>query len=76
LTQTLFALNESYWMNEKGAVAIASAFPHTPRHWSARIDAAFGRMVPQEEALLVAVTELEQLVTEVSDLLGAAGITA
>jgi len=44
LLQALFALNECYWMNEKGAVALADAFLLAPPQLAARIDEAFGRL--------------------------------
>lgn len=37
LNQVLFALNETYWMNEKGAVAIADSFRLVPSSYSSRI---------------------------------------
>lgn len=76
LVQTLFALNETYCMNEKGAVAIAATFSLAPRHLSERIDEAFGRLAPDADALALAIAELEQLVAETSRLLSMAGLTA
>ena len=76
LMQALFALNECYWMNEKGAVAIASTFPFTPPRLSERIGAAFQRLAPTEDALTLAIEELEQLRSETAHLLSDAGLTA
>jgi len=76
LMQTLFALNETYCMNEKGAVAIAATFPLAPHRLSERVDEAFGRLVPDTDALALAIAELEQLVAETSPLLSAAGLIA
>jgi hypothetical protein len=36
LNQALFAINECYWMNEKGAVQIANTFAITPRDYENR----------------------------------------
>ena len=69
LIQTLFALNEQYWMNEKGAVALASAFPLAPPRLAERIGAAFARLTPAEDALTLAIAELAQLAAETADLL-------
>jgi len=44
LLQALFALNDCYWMNEKGAVGLAAAFPLVPPRLAARVDEAFGRL--------------------------------
>lgn len=74
LMQTLFALNETYWMNEKGAVAIASTFPLAPERLSERIDEAFRRLAPTEDALVQALEDLDDLVAETSHLLSAAGL--
>lgn len=41
LTQTLFALNEQWWLNEKGAVALASTFAHTPSNYAERVNEMF-----------------------------------
>jgi len=75
LMQTLFALNERYWMNEKGAVAIAAAFDETPECLSARVDAAFARLAPDEAQLTRAIEELEQLVLDTARLPALAAFT-
>lgn len=75
LTQTLFALNECYWMNEKGAVALANMFALAPRRLAERIDAAFERLAPSAEALTQAIEDLSQLTVETADLLTTAGLT-
>ena len=76
LMQTLFALNETYWMNEKGAVAIASRFPLTPARLSERIDGAFQLLAPAEDALATAIGALAQLGSETARLLASAGLAA
>lgn len=76
LMQTLFALNETYWMNEKGAVALASRFPLTPARLSERIDGAFQLLAPAEDALATAIEALAQLGTETARLLATAGLDA
>jgi predicted nucleotidyltransferase len=74
LMQTLFALSETYCMNEKGAVAIAATFPLAPQRLSERIDEAFSQLAPDADALASAISELEQLVAETSRLLPAVGL--
>jgi len=76
LLQALFALNECYWMNEKGAVALATAFPLAPQRLAERIDTAFGYLEPAGEALTRAIKGLDQLVSETAQLLPAGGHTA
>jgi predicted nucleotidyltransferase len=69
LLQTLFALNHCYWMNEKGAAAIAYAFPHTPPRLEARIAEAFTHLAPDENHLATAINGLAELVAETTELL-------
>ena len=76
LLQTLFALNECYWMNEKGAVAIANSFPRTPQRFSERIDEVFRQLAPTEDGIALPIETLGRLVTETSQLLSAAGVTS
>lgn len=76
LMQALFALNECYWMNEKGATAIAATFPLAPPRVSERIAAAFLGLAPTEDALTGAIEELERLVDDTAHLLSTAGLTA
>jgi hypothetical protein len=69
LLQTLFALNRCYWMNEKGAAALADGFPRTPRGLAARIAAAFAHLAPDERSLAAAIDGLADLVAETEALL-------
>ena len=71
LLQTLFALNDQYWLNEKGATALAATFPHTPGDLQARVAAAFTRLAPAPAALTEAVAILTALVREVDSLVQA-----
>ncbi len=74
LLQALFALNECYWMNEKGAVAIADAFLLAPPWLAARVAAAFGRLAPSPDALTLAIDGVDHLGAETDRLLAAAGL--
>lgn len=69
LTQTLFALNERYWMNEKGAVALAASFPRVPTRLSERVAGAFSTLSDRAENLESAIQALEALVDETAALL-------
>jgi predicted nucleotidyltransferase len=61
LVQVLFALNERWFVNEKGSVREVAGFPHTPPGFAAEVDAALGGLAPDPatlEAALAAVTAL------------------
>lgn len=64
LAQTLFALNEHYWMNEKGSVALAATFAQSPPNFKARVEQAFRRLDATAEAIAGAIVILEQLTRE------------
>ncbi len=74
LMQALFALNECYWMNEKGAVALADTFPLAPTRLAERIDEAFERLAPTADALGLVIEGVGRLVAETDGLLAAAGL--
>jgi predicted nucleotidyltransferase len=69
LLQTLFALNKQYWMNEKGALAIAAGFDRSPVNLQKRLHAAFGLLQPEEASLESGLTVLDAIIREVEDLL-------
>jgi predicted nucleotidyltransferase len=70
LMQILFALNEQYWMNEKGAVALAATFPRAPLRMAERVTGAFTAFSDHEQGLLAAIEALDGLVEETAALLG------
>ncbi len=67
LMQTLFALNGQYWMNEKGAVALASTFVQCPVQLQSRLDDAFARLA-DPKGLAYAISVLAELVHETEAL--------
>jgi predicted nucleotidyltransferase len=69
LVQTLFALNERYWMNEKGALALAATFPRVPGRLTERVTGAFTALSAHEDGLLAAIQALAGLVDETLPLL-------
>ena len=69
LMQTLFALNERYWMNEKGAVALAQTFPLCPAQLEERVQYLFANLGPESSSLTEAVQLLEALVKDTEVLL-------
>ena len=54
LTQVLFALNECYCMNEKGAVAVAASLPLAPERFDRKVALLFdGSRAPDRAAALI-----------------------
>jgi hypothetical protein len=64
LAQTLFALNEQYWMNEKGAVALAAGFSLAPVNFQERVAHAFDLLNHEPQAIAAALAILEELMEE------------
>lgn len=69
LTQTIFALNQHYWMNEKGAVALASGFRQVPANFEQRVSQLLSLLQPQPESIDQALQELEALIQATAVLL-------
>lgn len=61
ILQVLFALNEQYWLNEKGAVALADTFPVRPEHLRSRIERAFTLLAADRPSLEAAIAALEEV---------------
>lgn len=68
MTQTLFALNERYWINEKKAVAMTAEFSRVPPDYAQRIGAILGTLGESAPQLEAALTECLALVTHVEAL--------
>lgn len=68
LNQTLFALNETYWMNEKGAVLIADRFALRPHDYRERADAVFAGLLPDATKLETSLLHLHSLIQETQHL--------
>lgn len=68
LVQALFALNESYWLNEKGSIRAIEAFPLRPEAWEARITRVLAQPGEAAPALAASLTESDALVQEMRDL--------
>ncbi len=73
LLQVLFALNEHYWLNEKGAVAVAGTFARRPADFRARAEAVFAHLAPEAPVLEQALTLLAGLVRDVRALAADSG---
>jgi len=68
LLQVLFAINETYWMNEKGAVALAETFPLRPQRFRPRIEFAFTLLSTESQSIEAAINSLAELATEVNQI--------
>lgn len=64
LAQTLFAVNEQYWMNEKGAIAIASSFNKTPAHLKDRVEGVFGQLSRSPDTIAIAIKTFYSVLEE------------
>lgn len=68
LAQVLFALNEQYWMNEKGAVALAAGFPIAPAQLNERVEQVFAQLNGSPGGIAAAIDTLEALEDECGKL--------
>jgi len=68
VNQVLFALNECYWMNEKGALNIADSFPIGPKDFKNRVNQVFSLLSNESEKTLQGLSILQDIVTETDKL--------
>ncbi len=66
--QTLFALNETYWLNEKGALALVATFPLCPPDLQARVEAGFASLSAAPEAIAESIAVFEGIVRDAEKL--------
>ena len=59
MVQTLFALNSEWYLNEKGAVALADQFALTPPQFAARLNMAFAQLGNDNDAALALMRGLD-----------------
>ncbi len=69
LNQVLFARNESYLMNEKGATAIADSFRVVPSKYSQRVNEIFTLIKEDPEYLVKAINMMRELIQEAEHLM-------
>jgi hypothetical protein len=69
LIQVLFAINETYLMNEKGAIAIADSFSIVPSKYSYRINEIFTLITEDQDCLEKALNMLRILIQETENLM-------
>lgn len=70
MNQVLFALNETYLLNEKGAVAIATRFALCPPGYQERVESAFALLVPDASGISEAIAMLEGIERDLSQWYG------
>jgi len=68
LVQVIFALNERYCLNEKGAVKLAPTFPLCPPDFAATMTGVLGQMGGTGEELSASIGQMEKLVETVRNL--------
>ncbi|RAP77792.1 nucleotidyltransferase domain-containing protein [Paenibacillus montanisoli] len=73
MTQVLFALNRTYLLNEKGAVASCDKFARGPANFAVRVSRSYAMLSPERSALKAAVGELEALAQETERLIADVG---
>jgi hypothetical protein len=64
LNQVLFALNECYWMNEKGAVAIADSFRLAPTRYADKVNTILSLIAEDRDHLVKSLGLLRDLIHE------------
>lgn len=64
LLQVLFAVNEQYWMNEKGALALADGFEKAPPHLQERVEEAFSRLSNSGSSIVTAINLLRSVTAD------------
>ncbi|UQZ84833.1 Nucleotidyltransferase domain protein [Paenibacillus konkukensis] len=69
LNQVLFAINETYFMNEKGAAAIADSFDVAPSDYSHRINRIFTLLSAEQDGSRKAIGLLRELIDETDHLM-------
>lgn len=68
VNQVLFAANQVFLINEKGATAAASEMPIAPSAYGERVDAILGSHTATADALLSTVASAQSLIGEVRSL--------
>ncbi|MEU9502295.1 nucleotidyltransferase domain-containing protein [Streptomyces sp. NPDC048196] len=74
LVQALYAHHGAWCLNEKGALAAATALPDTPPDFAPRATALLARLGHTGDELRGSLAEAERLVNEVRDVVGAASL--
>ncbi|WP_276745802.1 hypothetical protein [Chlorogloeopsis fritschii] len=70
MNQVLFALNEEYLLNEKGAVAVANSFALCPQDYQQRVESAFALLAADAKSIIDAIAILEGIEQDLSQWYG------
>ncbi|MBD1995551.1 nucleotidyltransferase domain-containing protein [Leptolyngbya sp. FACHB-541] len=70
MNQVLFALNEEYLLNEKGAVAVANSFALCPQNYQQRVESAFTLLTVDADSIVKVIAILDQLERDLSQWYG------
>ncbi|GAB4373367.1 MAG: nucleotidyltransferase domain-containing protein [Elainellaceae cyanobacterium] len=70
MNQVLFALNEVYLLNEKGAVALANGFTLCPPDYQQRVESVFALLTADAESIREAIAILDEIERELSQSYG------
>jgi predicted nucleotidyltransferase len=70
INQVLFALNEDYLLNEKGALAVANKFTICPQNYQQRVERAFALLAADANSITDAIAILEVIEDELSQWYG------
>jgi predicted nucleotidyltransferase len=74
MLQVLFAINKTYWLNEKGAVALAETFPRKPQGLQSRFNKTFQLLEAKPQSIQRAIANLEELSKEIDQLVAEANL--
>ncbi len=70
MVQALFALNERYWLHEKGSIALADRLGRKPERFGARVGAVLGGLGREPFELTGSLDRLTEILAEVERLCG------
>jgi predicted nucleotidyltransferase len=70
MNQVLFALNEEYLLNEKGAVAVANSFALCPQNYQQRVESVFALLAADAKSITDAIAILEGIEHDLSQWYG------
>ncbi len=70
MNQVLFALNEHYLLNEKGALAVANRFTICPQDYQQRVERAFALLAADAKSITEAIAILEAIEDDLSQWYG------
>ncbi|WP_059173107.1 hypothetical protein [Bacillus sp. FJAT-27445] len=68
LNQVIFAVNEHYCTNEKGAVDLISSFRFAPPHYKERVSEVFEMIAPEQVRFAEAIHKLYKIIKETEEL--------